>query len=109
MGMLGLDDDDAVTRANTVQRKARWVLEHFDGSDIVRIDALQSSARAGLDRGPVDDKERLGAAHEGADAANLDRETAARGAAHCDSRDMCLESHRNRLVGAAVQVRGGYD
>src|SRR5882672_10891538 len=54
-----LDDDHAVRTAHPVERRAGFILEHFDRRDVLRIEPVQRAVRTRFDRDTVDHEERL--------------------------------------------------
>ena len=82
LAALRPDDDDPVGAADAVDRRLGGVFEHLDRRDVVRVDALEGTARGGLHRHVVDHIEGLVARVKRADAADADGEAAVGRARH---------------------------
>jgi len=82
LAALRPDDDHPVGAADAVDRRLGGVFEHLDRRDVVRVDALEGTARGGLHRHVVDHIEGLVARVKRADAADADGEAAVGSARH---------------------------
>src|SRR5437867_11505194 len=108
---LGLDENHPVRAAAAVHREVRGVLEHFDGLDVVWIDATQTAAGPGLNGNAIDHVERLVVTVERGDAAYTDGNPSAGRAGDDHSGHAAFKDLFDRLAGRWVDLvrrhRGG--
>src|SRR2546423_3986376 len=109
IGVLGLDEDYAVRTANTVERQACGVFQHFDRGDIVGVDSHQTAARSGLDWEPVDHKERLRATIDSRCSTNSDGDSAVWSSRDHYARNTGLQGQFDRLSVILVDVFARYN
>jgi hypothetical protein len=105
-GPLGLDDDDPVGAAHTVERHTHGVLDDLDGRDIVRIDRPEGGAPREVRRHVIDHTQRLVVRHERAHPANANGKAAAGGLRHHHAGKALRQQLRDRPTGSAVDLFG---
>jgi enediyne biosynthesis protein E4 len=102
LAALGLDDDHPVGTAHAVDRGLGGVLQHLDRRDVVRIDAFEATARAGLHRHVVDHIQGLVAPLERADPADANGDTAVGGPRHHHAGKAVHQQLLDRSAGHAL-------
>ncbi len=108
-GPLGLDDDDSVGGPHAVHRRLGGVLQHLDRLDVVRIDASEGAARAGLHRHVVDHVQGLVAPVERRDPADANGDAAIGGPRH-DHAGKAVHQHLlDRPAGRALDLFRRHD
>jgi hypothetical protein len=109
LAALGLDDDHPVGAPHAVNRRLGGVLQHLDRLDIVRIDAPEGPARAGLYRHVVDHIQGLVAPVQRGDPADANGEATLGRPRHLHAGKALHQQLLDRPAGHALDVfRGHY-